>query len=159
MTGRVTDRVAFVARTRPPCVITLSREVYDDVVYEAYDGDEQEVCGVLAGTHSESETSVEAAHPAQNVADNPKIRYYIDPEEQLEIVEAIEGEGLDVAGFYHSHPAGPTGPSETDAARATWPGLSYVIVALDGYPYAGSWRFRDDGFEQEVLAVDGSGDY
>jgi proteasome lid subunit RPN8/RPN11 len=134
-------------------MITFSREAYDDVVYQAYDGDEREVCGVLAGTFDETETRVEAAHSAENVADNPEIRYYIDPEEQFEIVEDIEDEGLDVAGFYHSHPAGPTEPSETDADRATWPGLSYVIVALDGYPYMGSWRYRDDGFEQEVLAV------
>ena len=135
-------------------MITFSRAAYDDVVYEAYDGDGREVCGVLAGDHGEAETTVEAAYPAENVADTPEIRYYIDPEEQLELVEEIEAEGLEVAGFYHSHPTGPTRPSDTDADRATWPGMSYAIVALDGYPYLGSWRWRDGEFEQETVRID-----
>jgi proteasome lid subunit RPN8/RPN11 len=134
-------------------MITFSRGAYDDVVYEAYDGGGNEVCGILAGDYGGDETTVTAAHPAENVADRPEIRYYIDPEEQFEIVEAIEAEGLEVAGFYHSHPAGPSHPSDTDADRATWPGLSYVIVALDGYPYVGSWRWREGAFEQETVAI------
>lgn len=135
-------------------MIEFAREAYDDVVYHAYDGGDEEVCGVLAGAYGDEETRVEAAYEASNVAETPQTRYYVDPEEQFEIVETIEEEGMDVAGFYHSHPAGPTRPSETDADRATWPDLSYVIVALDGYPYLGSWRWRaDEGFEQELVAV------
>jgi len=134
-------------------MITFLRAAYDEVVYNAYDGESAEVCGVLAGTHGEAETTVEAVYPAENAADTPEIRYYIDPDEQFGIVEEIEAAGLAVAGFYHSHPAGPPRPSDTDADRATWPGLSYAIVALDGYPYLGSWRWRDDAFEQEVVRI------
>ncbi|MFB6281091.1 MAG: desampylase [Haloferacaceae archaeon] len=134
-------------------MITFARGAYDDVVRAAYGGGGREVCGVLAGTHGASESTVRAAHPAENVADRPEIRYHIDPEEQFEIVESIEDEGLDVVGFYHSHPAGPPRPSDTDADRATWPDLSYAIVALDGYPYLGSWRWRDGAFEQETVRI------
>jgi len=135
-------------------MITFSREAYDDLVYAAYDGDEREVCGVLAGEYGKRETTVRAAHPAENAADSPEIRYYIDPAEQFEIVEEIEAAGREVAGFYHSHPAGPSRPSDTDLDRATWPGLSYVIVALDGYPFVGSWRVRDGAFEQETVRIE-----
>ncbi|MFB6302486.1 MAG: desampylase [Haloferacaceae archaeon] len=135
-------------------MITFARDAYDDVIYEAYDGDEREVCGVLAGTHGATESAVRTAYPAENVADRPEIRYYIDPEEQFEIIESIEDDGLEVVGFYHSHPAGPPHPSDTDADRATWPGVSYVIVALDGYPYLGSWRWRDGEFEQETVGIE-----
>lgn len=134
-------------------MITFSRNAYDDVVKAAYEGHEREVCGILGGEHGVEESTVEAAYPAENAADRPEIRYAIDPEEQLAIIERLEDEGFAVAGFYHSHPAGPTRPSPTDADRATWPGLSYVIVALDGYPYVGSWRWRDDAFEQETVRV------
>ena len=138
-------------------MIALSREAYDDVVRHAYEGGEAEVCGVLAGSRGEAgePAVVSDARRAENVADRPQIRYRIDPEEQLELIEAIEGDGLDVVGFYHSHPTGPTHPSETDAARATWPDRSYVICALDGYPFVGSWRWRDEAeaFEQETVSV------
>jgi proteasome lid subunit RPN8/RPN11 len=69
-------------------------------------------------------------------------------------MRTIEDGGEDVVGFYHSHPSGPPRPSQTDTARATWEGYSYVIVSLDGQqPYVGSWRWTGDHFEQEVVAI------
>ena len=136
-------------------MIELAREAYDDIVYAGYDGAPEEVCGVLAGEYGKEESTVVEAYPTENVADTPEIRYYIDPEEQLAVIEEIEDAGLEVVGFYHTHPAGPTEPSETDADRAAWPGYSYAICAFDGYPYLGSWRWQGDeeGFEQEVVRV------
>ncbi|ELZ46151.1 Mov34/MPN/PAD-1 family protein [Halorubrum californiense DSM 19288] len=138
-------------------MIEFARAAYDDVVRHARAGGAEEVCGVLAGARRDGdEASVVArAHRAENVADAPETRYRIDPEAQLELFEAIEAEGRDVVGFYHSHPAGPARPSETDAERATWPGYSYVICALDGHPFVGSWRWRGDegGFERETVGV------
>lgn len=144
----------------PVCsgVIEFTRAAYDEIVFHAYSGDEEEVCGVLAGSHgTDGEASVVTrTHETENAAETPAVRYLIDAEEQFEVIEAVEDDGLDVVGFYHSHPAGPTRPSETDAAQAAWPDHSYVICALDGYPFVGSWRWRGDetGFEQETVAVE-----
>ena len=136
-------------------MIRISRAAYDEIVYHAYEGGDEEVCGVLAGEYGEETSRVLATHRAENVAETPQIRYRIDPEEQFEIVEAIEDAGREIVGFYHSHPTGGTTPSETDAARATWPDRSYVICALDGYPFVGSWRWRGEAetFEQETVRV------
>lgn len=142
-----------------PTMIEFSRAAYDDVVSHASAGGDAEVCGVLAGTRGDDgEASVVTeTYRAENVADTPRTRYAIAPEELLELIERAEDDGFDVVGFYHSHPTGPTRPSETDAARATWPGYSYVICALDGSPFVGSWRWCGDesGFEQETVAVRG----
>jgi len=135
-------------------MLRLSRPLYDEIVKHAYRGDEREVCGILGGQFDADRSVVESVHAAENVADAPETRYYIDPEKQLAITETIEAAGQEIVGFYHSHPAGPTGPSETDAARATWPDRSYVIVALNGYPYVGSWRWRDGEFEHERVRVE-----
>ena len=138
-------------------MIELTRAAYDEIVYRAYEGGNAEICGVLAGDRGDDgdPSVVTETYAAENVAETPEIRYLIDPEEQLELIETVEEGGLDVVGFYHSHPTGPTHPSETDAARATWPDRSYVICALDGYPFVGSWRWRDDEetFEQETVSV------
>ena len=137
-------------------MIEFTRAAYDDVVSHAYSGDEEEVCGVLAGRRgTDGEASiVTRTHEAENAAETPAVRYLIDAEEQLAVIEAVEDDGLNVVGFYHSHPAGPTRPSETDATQAAWPNYSYVICALDGYPFVGSWRWRGDeaGFEQETVS-------
>lgn len=138
-------------------MLKLTRSAYDEIVHRGCEGGDEEVCGILAGEFDGSESHAVATYPAENVADRPQIRYAIDPEEQFEILERIEAAGREVVGFYHSHPAGPAAPSETDRERAAWPGYSCVICAFDGYPYLGSWRWRGDGFEQEVVAVEESG--
>ena len=138
-------------------MIEFERAAYDDVVRHAEAGGDEEVCGVLAGTRNggDEPSVVARAHEAENVAETPESRYRIDPEEGIELFEAIEADGRDVVGFYHSHPTGPSRPSATDAAQATWLGYSYVICALDGRPFVGSWRWRGDeaGFERETVAV------
>lgn len=125
-------------------MIVFPRDRYDEIVRHAYRGDEREVCGILGGQYGPDRSRVSSVHQADNAAETPEVRYAIDPEEQLAITESIEAAGEDVVGFYHSHPAGPPGPSLTDEQRATWPDHSYVIIALDGYPYVGSWRWRGD---------------
>jgi proteasome lid subunit RPN8/RPN11 len=39
-------------------------------------------------------------------------------------------QGLDIVGFYHSHPDHPAQWSKTDFAEAHWLGCSYVITAV-----------------------------
>ncbi|MWV64012.1 hypothetical protein GRS48_04125 [Halorubrum sp. JWXQ-INN 858] len=136
-------------------MIEFRRDAYDAVIRHAYEGDDEEVCGVLAGEHGPDRSLAAAAHRVENVADRPRVRYELDPERLLATVERVEDAGDDVVGFYHSHPAGGPEPSATDVALATWDGYSYAICALDGYPYVGSWRWAgDDGrFERETVAL------
>lgn len=136
-------------------MLTLTREAYDEIVHQGYGGGSEEVCGVLAGEYGETASHVADIYPVENAADTPQIRYAMDPEEQLAAIDELENAGLELVGFYHSHPSGPTHPSETDVNRATWPDYSYAICAFDGYPFLGSWRWLGDGFEREQVAVDG----
>ena len=134
-------------------MLAIARGAYDEIVHRGYEGGEEEVCGVLAGKHGE-ESRVSDVFPVENVAEAPRIRYAMDPEALLATIDRVEADGMEVVGFYHSHPTGPPHPSETDAERATWPGYSYAICALDGYPYLGSWRWRGDEFERETVVVE-----
>ncbi len=66
-----------------------------------------------------------------------------------------ESKGLDLIGFFHSHPDHPARPSEFDREHAL-PWWSYVIVSIQ-QGRAGdvfSWRLRDDRsqFDQEQMA-------
>lgn len=135
-------------------MLSLSRSGYDEILSHADAGGDEEVCGVLAGERCEDGTArVDAVHRAENVADQPRTRYRIDPEAQLAIIERIEAAGRTVVGFYHSHPRGPPVPSETDAERAAWPGYSYAICVPGDRPYLGSWRWTGERFEREAVAL------
>lgn len=141
--------------TPAPPTIEFTRETYDELVEHALEGEETEICGVLAGEYGEERSRVTTLYRTENVADRPRVRYAIDPEEQFAVLERIDEAGDDVVGFYHSHPTGPPAPSETDRERASWPDRSYVICSLEGHPFVGSWRWREDSgrFEPELLRL------
>lgn len=138
-------------------MLSIPRGLYDELVDRAERGGDQEVCGVLGGRFETDRSVVESIRPAENAAETPANRYRIAPEEQLELLDAIEDDGEEIIGFYHSHPNGPPRPSETDVREATWPDRSYVIVALDGAPFVGAWRWRGERFDPEAVVLDESG--
>ena len=133
--------------------LALTREIYDKIIYQGYNGQDKEICGVLAGTYGHTQSVVSDIQQIENVAETPQTQYAMDPEAQLEATQSLEADGHEVIGFYHTHPTGPPRPSETDAARATWPGYSYAICAFDGYPFIGSWRWTEEGFQHESLRL------
>lgn len=142
-------------------MLELTPAVRDAVVEHAREGTPEEVCGVLGGVREGDggEDRATATRRVPNVAPTPETRYAMDPEAQLAAIDGLEAEGQDVVGFYHSHPHGPTGPSATDAARATWPGYVYLVVSLaSAEPELLAFRWAGEAFESEpVRVVDAEG--
>jgi len=134
-------------------MLRMQRTVYDAIIDRGREGAPEEVCGVLAGDYGDEESAAIDSHPIENVAERPETRYELNPETLLSRIDDIESRGLDVVGFYHTHPTGPPHPSVVDAERATWCEYSYVICAYDGHPFVGSWRWREGGFEQELVSI------
>jgi proteasome lid subunit RPN8/RPN11 len=61
-------------------------------------------------------------------------RYRIDPLQVIAAQKLARSQGMDIIGFYHSHPDHPAQYSETDLAEAYWLDCSYVITSVDqGY--------------------------
>lgn len=134
--------------------LELASGVREAMVADARAGAPAEVCGVLGGSRAVDPRRVERAEPVPNVARESDRRYELDPEAQLRAMEGFEADGLDVVGFYHSHPRGPRRPSATDEAQATWPDASYAIVSLgDEHETVGSWRWTGERFEPERVRV------
>jgi [CysO sulfur-carrier protein]-S-L-cysteine hydrolase len=111
-----------------------------------------ECCGLLAGRG----TRVERLYRGTNVDRSP-YTYRLDPQEQLQFFKAIDAEGLDLLGIYHSHTQSAAYPSKTDVARAFYPDAVYVIVSLrDSQSAAGDvqvkgYRIRDGQITAEEL--------
>ncbi len=63
--------------------------------------------------------------------DSAHNRYHIAPQELVRIQRQARGLGLDIVGFYHSHPDHPAQWSKTDFAEAHWMGCSYVITSVE----------------------------
>jgi proteasome lid subunit RPN8/RPN11 len=57
-------------------------------------------------------------------------RFLIDPLDQLRVEKEARVSGLEVLGYYHSHPDHPARPSNYDREHA-WPWYSYLIVSVE----------------------------
>jgi proteasome lid subunit RPN8/RPN11 len=54
----------------------------------------------------------------------------MEPLAQVRAMIAIESEGLELVGIYHSHPTGPASPSPSDVAQAWYPDAAQIIISL-----------------------------
>lgn len=89
-----------------------------------------ECCGLLLGRWSSDEREVVKLQALDNEREDSRHnRFLITPETILRADRAARAEGLDVIGFYHSHPDAPAQPSDYDREHA-WPSYSYVIVSI-----------------------------
>ena len=80
--------------------------------------------------------------------DSPRNRFSVTADDVREAEKAASAQGLEVIGWYHSHPDHPARPSEFDREHA-WPWYSYIIVSVQsGAPQdMTSWRLNDDRAE------------
>ena len=73
---------------------------------------------------------VEVLQAGNTRTDSAHNRYHIAPQELMAAQRAGRKKGLEIVGFYHSHPDHPAQWSQTDFAEAHWLGCSYVITAV-----------------------------
>jgi proteasome lid subunit RPN8/RPN11 len=119
----------------------------------------EECCGVLIG-HPGSGRIVEVlAADNEREDENRHNRYLISPQALLRAQKSARAKGLEIVGYYHSHPDHPARPSDFDREHA-WPGTSYLIISVQKGRVADcrSWRLQDDRSvfsEEEVCGSDG----
>lgn len=127
----------------------LNRSQLDAVVAHARQAAPAECCGVLIGT----EGDVVEAVPARNLAETPT-RFLIDPQDHVRAIRSARARGLEVVGFYHSHPHSPAEPSPTDREEATYPDHVSLIVSLASEPpEARLFRFDGRNFLEEPFVT------
>ncbi|HKW00457.1 MAG TPA: pyridoxal-phosphate dependent enzyme [Vicinamibacterales bacterium] len=111
-----------------------------------------ECCGALLGSPG---GAVREALALDNHSDGERRRrFVVTPRDYQQAEARADALGVELVGFYHSHPDHPAVPSEFDLDHA-WPNLSYVIVSVR----AGrdqdlrSWRLRPDRsrFDEEAV--------
>jgi proteasome lid subunit RPN8/RPN11 len=89
-----------------------------------------EGCGIFLGTLGD-DAEVSDVRPATNLRqDRARDRYIMDPKDIIKAEREAEARGLDVVGFWHTHPDHPARPSQYDADHA-WPEYVYVIMAIE----------------------------
>jgi desampylase len=129
--------------------VIVRRAVLDAVIAHARDAAPAECCGLLLGTLD----AVTESRRARNLATDPD-RFLIDPGDHIDARRDARTRGIDVVGFYHSHPHSAPVPSETDLAEASYADSLYLIVSLAlEQPEAGFYRLESSGFREETCEI------
>lgn len=133
----------------------IHRQALDAIRAHGAEGYPHEICGIMIGPRGDR--SVTVVKRARNiVVERARDRYEIDPRDHIRIQREADAAGLDIIGYYHSHPDHPAQASRFDTERA-WSGYVYVIVSVqEGKPVdANAFVADSDGgpFRSETLEI------
>ena len=119
--------------------LKISRDLYEQLRAHGEETYPYECCGIMLGKLGEDGIEVSSLLRAGNTrTDSAHNRYHIDPRELIAAQREGRKLGMEIVGFYHSHPDHPAMWSSTDFAEAHWFGCSYVITAVSGNKQTGN---------------------
>jgi proteasome lid subunit RPN8/RPN11 len=140
--------------------LKISSELADKIRAHGAQTYPHECCGALLGRDAEVADrrvyrEIHALHPLVNRReDSPNNRFSVTSQDVLDAEKAARQQGLEVVGWYHSHPDHPARPSQYDRDHA-WPWYSYIIVSVANKvpEEMTSWRLADDRTEFEFEEI------
>ncbi len=136
-----------------------------------------ECCGIILGIAEAEAKQVKEIIPLRNLRHDPnraqellpldepgreseRNRFLIDPRDQIRVEKDARARGLEVVGYYHSHPDHPAKPSIYDRDHA-WPWYSYVIIEVRSGDARelNSWMLTEDRsrFDPERIDIQNPG--
>jgi proteasome lid subunit RPN8/RPN11 len=125
-------------------LIDISEATLDEIRRHGAETYPHECCGALFG-RADTGVILRALPLPNTTEEGPRRRFMIRPAD-YRVAERAAGEaGLDLVGFYHSHPDHPARPSQHDLDHA-WPNMHYIIASVhDGRPdVIRSWLLEQD---------------
>jgi proteasome lid subunit RPN8/RPN11 len=113
-------------------MIRIPRQLHRNIRAEGESAYPDECCGIMLGTvDAEGVRTVTELQPMLNARESGERyhRFRIKADDILRAERLATGKGLEIIGFYHSHPDNPAVPSDYDREHAL-PWYAYVIVAV-----------------------------
>ena len=117
-----------------------------------------ECCGLMLGRFAEGRKVVVETYSISNAREEEakRNRFLIRPEELMRGEKFARQKGLEVVGFYHSHPDERAIPSQYDLDHA-WPTYSYIVVSVEQARAVDlrSWEMENDRsrFNEEEIVI------
>lgn len=105
--------------------LSISKFFLDEIIAHARRDYPQECCGILAGRKGE----IIRVYPMENM-EKSSSTYFMNPEEQYQVFQEIDREGLELLAIYHSHPHALAYPSARDIELAFYPDVLMMIISL-----------------------------
>jgi proteasome lid subunit RPN8/RPN11 len=138
-------------------VIAIPEALLEEIRAHGRDTYPEECCGGLLGQRGEP-ARVSRIERIDNVRDvNRARRYEVSPQDYLRLERLAAEKGMELLGFYHSHPDHPAVPSTYDREHA-FPFFHYLVCAVaSGRPGdITAWVLSEDRgeFDREEIVPD-----
>ena len=140
-------------------MIQLTKEHREEISAHGVRDYPYECCGLLLGSFAAGGVkAIAEIYPISNAREEQakRNRFLIRPEELMRGERYAEAKGLDIVGFYHSHPDHPAVPSQYDLEHA-WPVYSYIVISVSAGATNDlrSWEMEPDRsrFVEEEVAT------
>jgi [CysO sulfur-carrier protein]-S-L-cysteine hydrolase len=133
-------------------VLTIRRELRDQIVAHARRDHPDEACGVLAGPAGSDRPE---RFIAMTNAERSPTFYRFDSAEQFRVWRDMDDRDEEPVVIYHSHTATEAYPSRTDITLAAEPGAHYVLVSTgdEHTTEFRSYRIVDGTVTEEPVTV------
>ncbi len=132
--------------------LKLQRTLVNQILTQAQQSPEQEICGLLGGRDGKAQQ----CYPVENSATDPQRRYHMAPQGQIDAMRRMREAGEELIAIYHSHPHSAALPSETDLQEAQYPDAVYLIVSLntEGVMEMAAFRIIEGQARQMALELE-----
>jgi [CysO sulfur-carrier protein]-S-L-cysteine hydrolase len=133
-------------------MLTISRELADEIIAHARQDHPDEACGVIAGPLASDRP--ERFIPMENAARSPTF-YEFDSREHLKVWREMDDRDEEPVVIYHSHTMTEAYPSRTDISYANEPNAHYVLVSTreEGIAEFRSYRILDGKVTEEPVEI------
>ncbi|MGY6277512.1 Mov34/MPN/PAD-1 family protein [Methylomonas sp. MgM2] len=108
--------------------ICLPRKLTNRLLHLAQISPEAEICGLIGAGADGIPAS---CYPVGNQAENPKMRFLLNPSQQIAAMRDMREKNESLFAIYHSHPDAPAEPSATDIEQASYPDAVHLIISLN----------------------------
>ncbi|QJC51596.1 M67 family metallopeptidase [Paenibacillus albicereus] len=145
----------------------LSASAYRELIALCRHAAPEEACGIAAAAADDPRGIVTRVLPLRNSHPDPRRHYRLDPAEWVAMHYRLVRSALRPVAVYHSHPYGPSEPSEEDRRSAFWtgaprakepfglaegPGMWIVSLENEASPELSAYAAGPDGLQRSVLA-------
>ena len=117
---------------RPTMALEISERMQEEIRQHGARAYPNECCGALLGLPGADDLKeVRALLPLDNRREGEaaRTRFLVTADDYRAADQAARAQGLEIVGFYHSHPDHPAQPSEFDRDHAL-PWYSYIVVRV-----------------------------
>jgi proteasome lid subunit RPN8/RPN11 len=132
--------------------ITLPRILVNQLLQQAQQSAEYEICGLI----SSKDGAPIHCYPAANVADNKQQRFELDPHGQISAMSTMREQGEQLFAIYHSHPTTSAEPSAIDLQHTEYADALRLIISLstEGVLEMRAFKITDGGAEAVELSLE-----